>query len=444
MELKLSRRQRLILVGIGLVFAALACNAPVGGGEEDIALTLTQVAQQLTTTPPADSRTLTPVLTPTETVEGEATTTLPADVTPSATECSYGATFVKDVTIPDGTEILAGEEFTKTWQMMNTGCLDWPSGTQLVFLEGDQMDGPATVSVNPTSTNGTRDISVVLKAPATPGEYTGYWKLKAPDGLIFGQRIFVKIKSVQPEDTPTATTESVTNKPDLVISKVKIEPDPPLVEKNVTITVTVRNDGDATSAPSVLKAKFEGKDAETEDVPSLAPNATHKATFTVVYNSAGKYTLTFTADADGDNAEHGEDNNEVEVKETFYRPKTYFTGSLTVPGSFNFDLDAGHLGSDGNEDLWWHTISATERYLEPKNGALIGIAGTTSVGYSGCSALSLSANPINGSPGGSNQIPEGTYVCVLTSDGRYSQFRINTYGQDLTIGITTWELSDTD
>jgi len=40
-------------------------------------------------------------------------------------------------------------------------------------------------------------------------------------------------------------------------------------------------------------------------------------------------------------------------------------------------------------------------------------------------------------------VPVGTYVCVRTNEGRYSQFRVNQftpgYPHTLKIGYTTWE-----
>lgn len=445
-----SRYRNILLVALSLIIAALACNAPVGQSSgDDVNGTLTQIAEQLTATTTADAQTPTASATPGED-EGETPTpTLAPGVTPSATECTYHSTFIDDITIPDGAEVEAGQEFTKTWRMKNNGCLAWPSGTKLVFQSGDAMNGPATVAVNPTAVGATVDITVVLTAPDTEGEHTGYWKLQTPDGLIFGERIFVKINVIPAPDTPTPTlTPTATDvtpvaKPDLVITNIAFDSDPLMVETNVTVTVTVKNDGDAQSEASVLKATFENNGTQEKNIPALAAGATHNAAFVVNYSSAGTYTLTFTADSGDSNDEQDEDNNSSDMDETFYRAKTYSTGGLTVVSSYTFDLDDGGVGDSAKADVWWHVISVNERYLEVKNGAKIGIAGTTSIGYSGCSALPKSSASLDGSPG-SNQIPEGTYICVLTNEGRISQFRINAYGADLEIGYTTWYLSETD
>ena len=58
-------------------------------------------------------------------------TPIPATNTPlpPATAVSYcdWVTFLKDVTVPDGTEFTQGETFTKTWRLKNRGTCTWTS-----------------------------------------------------------------------------------------------------------------------------------------------------------------------------------------------------------------------------------------------------------------------------------------------------------------------------
>jgi hypothetical protein len=134
--------------------------------------------------------------------------------------------YVSDITIPDGTAITAGASFTKTWRIKNNGCQTWPTGTVLAFATtGNQMGGPANVSVPQTAPNGTQDVSVPMVAPATPGDYTGGWKLRTPDGISFGDQVTVVIKSVAPAPAaptaapvaPTATTALIILPPPVLI-----------------------------------------------------------------------------------------------------------------------------------------------------------------------------------------------------------------------------------
>ncbi len=90
------------------------------------------------------------------------------------------ATFVKDVTYPDNSEVSAGSTFTKTWRLENTGSREWTSGNALVFINGASIGAASPVQL----TGGTVapgqnvDVSVVMKAPVDGGTYKGDWKLR--------------------------------------------------------------------------------------------------------------------------------------------------------------------------------------------------------------------------------------------------------------------------
>ena len=97
------------------------------------------------------------------------------------------ATFVKDVTFPDGTGINPKQTFTKTWRLKNNGTCTWNTSYKLIYDGGELMEAtkeiPLTVTVQP---GGTIDVSVELVAPSTPGTYTSYWALQSSDKLRFG------------------------------------------------------------------------------------------------------------------------------------------------------------------------------------------------------------------------------------------------------------------
>jgi hypothetical protein len=120
-------------------------------------------------------------------------------------------------------------------------------------------------------------------------------------------------------------------------------------------------------------------------------------------------------------------------------PVTHKTGLLELKQTWVVDLDNGTLGgSGGGGDVWFQAKTATQRFLTPRNGAQIALAGMTSINLSGCQALgtySSASMPIEA-------FPEGMYVCVKTNEGRYSQFRVNTAPGPspgvLNLGFTTW------
>jgi Ig-like domain from next to BRCA1 gene len=139
-------------------------------------------------------------------------TPIPPTATPIPIPCDRGQ-FVKDMTVPDNTEIATGATFIKTWRLKNNGSCTWTSGYTLYFYNGDAMSGPASAQL----TNGTVppgstvDVSVTLIAPSTPGTYKGNWRFRNVGGSSFGigenadQSFWVQIKAVSPTPTPSPT-----------------------------------------------------------------------------------------------------------------------------------------------------------------------------------------------------------------------------------------------
>jgi photosystem II stability/assembly factor-like uncharacterized protein len=135
-----------------------------------------------TTQPPAPPSTLTPLpaLTPTQTPL----------VPPPPTVQSYGcdrASFVTDVTIPDGTTFTPGAGFSKTWRLKNSGSCTWTKDYKLTFYSGEQMSAPTAINIPwNVYNNQTIDLTVNMAAPNSPGEYRGYWILTNASGTFFG------------------------------------------------------------------------------------------------------------------------------------------------------------------------------------------------------------------------------------------------------------------
>lgn len=117
-------------------------------------------------------------------------------------------------------------------------------------------------------------------------------------------------------------------------------------------------------------------------------------------------------------------------------PRTLSTGPLSVPQTYTFDLDRGAVGG-GGADIWFQAQTATQRYLVPRGGAQMSISGRRNRGLAGCSSARYSSGRVS-----IRDIPVGTYVCVKTNEGRYSEFRVNApVGPSpgtLQIGYTTW------
>ncbi|TDH65847.1 hypothetical protein CCR75_001357 [Bremia lactucae] len=118
------------------------------------------------------------------------------------------AVFEGDVTCPDGTVVLPGEAFDKVWKLRNGGSNKWPIGAMLSCVGGDKMHAPDSVLIPSVLPGKSIDVSLRMVAPMKAGRYTGYWRLSTPDGNRFGQRLWVDINVMEPEEPFVSVVES--------------------------------------------------------------------------------------------------------------------------------------------------------------------------------------------------------------------------------------------
>lgn len=196
----------------GILFTALfilsGCNLPSNAPtseapdavQTNAALTVEALLNQPT---PFNTPTL-PSAPPTNTAFVPPTSAPPAATLqplPSATPNCDLAQFVKDVSIPDGTNFNAGENFTKTWRLKNIGTCTW-NGYAVVFDSGDAMSGVSPIAMGTVAPGQEVDVSVNLKAPTSSGSYRGYWRIRNASGVLIpvqggsqqGKSFFVDIK----------------------------------------------------------------------------------------------------------------------------------------------------------------------------------------------------------------------------------------------------------
>lgn len=127
------------------------------------------------------------------------------------------ATFVRDVTYPDGSAVSPGQSFLKTWRVRNTGSTTWGSGYNLDYSGGAQLGATAPVDVPAASPGQEVDLSVDLHIPtdAAAGSHSGRWQLRNPQGTCFGPEMEVAVNVVvnDPGPVPSPTGHIVTFDP---------------------------------------------------------------------------------------------------------------------------------------------------------------------------------------------------------------------------------------
>ncbi|KAJ5110778.1 Zinc finger ZZ-type [Penicillium argentinense] len=134
---------------------------------------------------------------------------------------NYQAYFIRDA-IADGTKLPPDTMFRQTWTLYNPGPRAWPAGSDVRFVGGDTMfnvDGnhPSSVDVirmamesnkltAPLEPGSSTDFSVTLRTPRREGTAISYWRLKLPNGVPIGHRLWCDIQ-VQGVRSPAVSTE---------------------------------------------------------------------------------------------------------------------------------------------------------------------------------------------------------------------------------------------
>jgi len=328
---------RVFVLIVILLLVIAACNFPSESGPAGTATAMVQtIIVQMTQTaggvvPTAATTAAPPPTTgisasPSSVIPPTMVPTLKPPATSTPLPCNK-AEFVDDVTYKDGSLVDPNASFVKTWRLVNTGTCSWSSGYVLVFVSGDRMSAPDTVPVTSGSVppNSTVDISVTLKASPSAGTYQGYFKLRAPDGIVFGvgvkgdSNFWVKVV-VGTTTTPTTiitptSTSTVSPIADLAIQSFVVNPTGPAIGIPVDVTWTIINQG--TAAAGSFKVHWYPDAAAASPscawpIPSLAPGATVSQPSpcnTYSYGASGTYNSKLIVDALNEVAESNEGNN---------------------------------------------------------------------------------------------------------------------------------------
>jgi hypothetical protein len=116
-------------------------------------------------------------------------------------------------------------------------------------------------------------------------------------------------------------------------------------------------------------------------------------------------------------------------------------GTTTLRGTWTFDFDTGVQGPQTGADVWWRQVDNVVRFLVPQNGATFAHLGTPdfdAISRQTLQTQTYTANPINGSNNGSNQLTPTAVIAIRNDTGRYTKLRIDTYGYNLRITWVTY------
>jgi next-to-BRCA1 protein 1 len=110
---------------------------------------------------------------------------------------------------PDGTKFAPNRLVSQSWTLRNPGPHAWPAGCAVYYIGGDDMrnldaNHPSSVSAMASASRSnvledgleagkTAVFKVMLKSPPCEGRFISYWRLKTPEGVPFGHKLWVDI-----------------------------------------------------------------------------------------------------------------------------------------------------------------------------------------------------------------------------------------------------------
>jgi hypothetical protein len=110
-------------------------------------------------------------------------------VVANTTPCTYRATFLGDVTIPDNTLVSPGQPFRKTWRLRNDGTCAWgPNATvpAMTNINNNSFGAPTVIAMPIVPPGGVVDLSIDMVAPNTPGLQRSEWMFMVNEGGLRG------------------------------------------------------------------------------------------------------------------------------------------------------------------------------------------------------------------------------------------------------------------
>lgn len=108
-----------------------------------------------------------------------------------ASRCADRLTFVRDLTIQDGTVLAPDATLDKRWEVENSGDCNWDKGYRVRLIAGPGLGAKEEQALYPARSGTHGIIRIVFKAPLEPGTYWSAWQAYNPAGEPFGDPFFI-------------------------------------------------------------------------------------------------------------------------------------------------------------------------------------------------------------------------------------------------------------
>jgi hypothetical protein len=107
--------------------------------------------------------------------------------------CVNQLQYIKDLTIPDGTEVLEGEKITKRWLISNEGSCNWDQNYSLQLISGLALGANKYQLLYPARQGSRAILEITFTAPENPGRYNSWWQAFDSSGKRFGDPVYMDI-----------------------------------------------------------------------------------------------------------------------------------------------------------------------------------------------------------------------------------------------------------
>jgi len=107
--------------------------------------------------------------------------------------CVSNLSFIEDLTIQDNSFIPFGATIDKQWLVENNGTCNWNSAYRLRHTGGAVLGAPEEVALFPAKSGTQTTIQITFTAPFDEGVYESAWQAFDPNGLAFGDPIYMRI-----------------------------------------------------------------------------------------------------------------------------------------------------------------------------------------------------------------------------------------------------------
>jgi hypothetical protein len=107
--------------------------------------------------------------------------------------CVSNLTFLEDITIPDNSFVPFGSPIDKQWLVENSGTCNWTSEYRLRHTGGAVLGALEEVALFPARSGTQVTLQITFTAPFDEGLYESAWQAFDPNGLAFGDPVYIRI-----------------------------------------------------------------------------------------------------------------------------------------------------------------------------------------------------------------------------------------------------------